>query len=429
MERSIQTVLVLGASGTIGSLAGGLLAQNGFRVYFLSRHTAGSLKGLERAIAQARSEVIARNIICGDYDGLLAEGCEKADWILECVAEEAAVKQAMYERIEPYRRPGTLVSSVTSSLVLEDLPKGRSSDFQKHFLSTHFYNPPGKMLACEICGQSRTDPSVVDFMADFLESRLRRVVIRVRPTAGFAGNRIAFLLFAWITELAEVYGVEKMDYLIGPYTGRIMAPLATIDLVGLDIHQAIIQSLQKHTSDFLHHKLVLPDYVRRMIEAGHLGRKAREKGGFYRRLESGKYEYIDPKTLDYIPSFQPHVRFVEEAKQLIHLGRYWEAFDTILRAEGTEADIVKQILSAYLAYSYGLVGEVTEPSVGIAGIDKVMSAGFNWAAPSVLVYMLGGREKAAKLLSGQGFEVPAALQKDTACEQYPFNAGKYFPAK
>jgi 3-hydroxyacyl-CoA dehydrogenase len=429
VKQTIQTVAVLGTSGTIGSLAGGLLAQNGLKVYFLSRTKEGSQKGLERAIAQARSEVIAQNIICGEYDSMLPEACRQADWILECVAEDPAVKRTLYEKVDPYRRPGTIISSVTSSLVLEDLPKGRSEDFQKHFLSTHFYNPPGKMSACEISGQSKTDPAVVEFMADFLHRRLRRTVIPVRPTAGFAGNRIAFLLFARITELAAEYGVEMMDYLIGPYTGRIMAPLATLDLVGLDIHKAIIRSLQTHTRDAMHSKLVLPEYLEAMIQQGRLGRKARDKGGFYKRLESGQYEYMDPKTLNYIPAFSPHVRFVEEAKQLIHIGCYRDAFEHIRNAKGTEADIVREILATYIAYSYMLVGEVTEEKYGIEGIDRVMMTGFNWASPSLLVYMLGGRQQAAALLQSQQLQVPDSLLNDPVCERYVFNAGRYFPAK
>lgn len=425
----IQTVAVLGASGTVGSLTGGLLAQNGIKVYFLSRTAAGSQKGLEKAMAQARSEVIAKNIICGDYDTLLQEGCSEADWILECVAEDVTVKQGLYEQVDRHRRAGSIVSSVTSSLVLEELPKNRSDDFVKNYLSTHFYNPPGKMLACEICGTSKTDPAVVAFMADFLEKPLRRAVIPVKPTAGFAGNRIAFLLFARITELAEKHGVEMMDYLIGPYTGRIMPPLATLDLVGLDIHAAIIHSLQKNVSDAMHDKIVLPDYVERMIQAGHLGRKTKNKGGFYKRLESGKNVYLDPATLNYVNAFEPHVQFVEEAKQFIHIGMYAKAFDVILAAEGVEADIVKEILATYLAYSYMMIGEVTDAKDGIGGIDRVMTTGFNWAGPSMLVKMLGGKDRAIELIQSQNLPIPDAIRTDTSCEKVAFNAGRYFPAK
>jgi len=425
----IETVAVLGASGTVGSLTGGVLAQNGIKVYFLSRTAAGAKKGLEKAMAQARSEVIGQNVTCGDYDTLLKKACGEADWVLECVAEDAAVKQGMYGQVDRFRRPGTIVSSVTSSLVLEELPKGRSDDFCRHFLSTHFYNPPGKMPACELCGQSKTDPAVVAFMAEFLEKKLRRAVIPVRPTAGFAGNRIAFMLFARITELAAQHGVEMMDYLIGPYTGRVMPPLATLDLVGLDIHAAIIHSLQNNVSDAMHDKIVLPAYVEAMIQAGHLGRKTRDKGGFYKRLESGKNVYVNPATLTYQNAFEPHIQFVETAKQYIHIGMYAKAFETILSASGQEADIVKEILATYIAYSYMMVGEVTEECYGIDGIDRVMTTGYNWAGPSMLVKMLGGKERAIELIQSQRLPVPESLRCDTACERNIFNIGKYFPAK
>ena len=425
----IENVLVLGASGTVGSLAGGLLAQNGMDVYFLSRTLAGSQKGLARAQKQARSSVIAKNITCGDYESLLEEACGEADWILECVAEDMDIKQALYEKVDSGRRGDSVVSSVTSSLVLEDLPQGRSESFQKNFLSTHFYNPPGKMAACEICGTSKTDPAVVAFMSDFCKTKLRRAVIPVKPTAGFAGNRLAFLLFSRITELAIEHGVEMMDYLLGPYTGRLLPPLATLDLVGLDIHKAIIRSLQNHTSDALHDTIVLPDYVDQMIAAGHLGSKTRGKGGFYKKLESGKFTYYDPETQDYIPAFGPHVKFVETAKDQIHLGLYADAFETIAAATGPEATIVHEILATYIAYGYMLVGEVTDEQAGITGIDRVMSTGFNWASPSLLVHTLGGKDRAIELIESQNLPVPESLRTDTVCQQYIFNAGRYFPAK
>ena len=425
----IETAVVLGASGTVGSLVGGILAQNEIKVYFLSRSAARSQKGLEKAMAQARSEVISKHIICGDYETLLERACGEADWVLECVAEDMDVKQRMYEQVDRFRHDGSIVSSVTSSLVLESLSEGRSDDFRRHFLSTHFYNPPSRMLACELCGQSRTDPAVTAFMAEFLVKRLRRVVIPVKPTAGFAGNRIAFILFARITELAAQHGVEMMDYLIGPYTGRIMAPLATLDLVGLDIHAAIIRSLQANVSDAMHDKIVLPAYIEAMIQAGHLGRKSRDKGGFYKRLESGKHIYIDPATLEYVPAFEPHVRFVEEAKEYIHIGRYREAFEVILAADGTEANLVKEMLATYIAYAYMLIGQVTDADDGIEGMDRVMTAGYNWAGPSMLVQLLGGKERAMDLLDAQHLPIPDGLKSDTVCERYVFNVGKYFPAR
>ena len=429
MVDNIKSVVVLGSGGTIGSLVGGLVAQQGIKVYFLSRTMEGAKRGLGRAIAQARSEVISRNIVYGDYEHLLEDALKEADWIVECVSEDLAIKQRMYERIDGSKKPDAIVSSTTSSLPLESLPQGRSGNFKRNFLSTHFYNPPGKMLACEITGQSDTDPEVVDFMKDFLEHRLRRVIIPVKNVAGFAGNRVAFLLFNRITTLAAVYGVEVMDYLIGPYTGRQMPPLATIDLVGLDIHKAIIENLYNNTNDEMRHSLVLPDYVNKMIKNGSLGNKTPAKGGFYKKLESGKGVFLDPITCEYVPAIEPHVAFVEKAKHLIHMGMYREAFETVKAASGREAEVVKDILCVYIVYSYSRIGEVIEYDFGIHGIDRVMSFGFHWAPPSLIVSMLGGKEYVIKLLEKKEFEVPDALKNAEDRRSRMLDAGKYFPAR
>ena len=106
----------------------------------------------------------------------------------------------------------------------------------------------------------------------------------------------------------------------------------------------------------------------------------------------------DPETGEYIPAIEPHVAFVEQAKRFIHLGMYKEAFDTIKKAKGAEAGIVKEILCTYVAYAYSLIGQVTEPSYGIEGIDRVMCYGFNWAPPSTILNMLGGTAEIIRLL-------------------------------
>jgi len=425
--EKIKTVAVLGASGTIGSLSGGLMAQNGLKVYFLSRTQQGSERGLQKAINQARSETIAQNIICGDYEHLFKQAITEADWVVEAIAEDAGIKQQLYEKVEKYRKPQTIVSSTTSSLPLSGLVQGRSKDFKSHFLSTHFYNPPGRMSACEVTGIEDTDPKIVDFMKDFLTTKLRRIVIPVRNTVAFAGNRLAFVLFSRITTLTREFGVEMMDYLIGPYTGRLLPPLATLDLVGLDIHKAIINSLNTNTNDEFHSWLAMPGYINTMIQRNLLGNKTR--GGFYKKLESGRFVFLDPVSCDYIPAIEPHVAFVEKAKHFTRMGMYKEAFDAILSAQGKEAEIVKDILCAYVAYSYLLVGEVTDSQMGIEGIDSVMSYGFNWAAPSVIVEVLGGCKQAAKLLAERKLPVSPALTSGLKSQFGIINSGKYFVAK
>lgn len=427
VNTNIKNVVVLGSSGTVGSLVGGIIAQNNIKVYFLSRTLEGAKKGQKRAMTQARSEVISRYIECGDYDHLLESALQDSNLIIESLTENIEIKKKMYDRIERYRIPGTIVGTTTSSLSLSALAHGRSEDFKSHFLATHFYNPPGRMSACEVACTEATDPVVYDFMKNFLKNKLRRVVIPVNNTSGFAGNRIAFTLFNQITFLAKQYGVEQIDYLIGPYTGRLMSPLKTIDLVGLDIHKAIIHNLKEAPSDHVSDDLTLPDYVNTMIDKGLLGNKT--NGGFYKAVEGGKKFFIDPQSCDYIPAIEPHIAFVEKAKSLIHLGLYEEAFNAIKTALGPEAEIVKGILCRYIAYSYSLVGEVTKPEYGISGIDKVMTTGFHWAAPSAIVNIIGGTETAIEMLQAMGLQVPESIRNESTSAKDSLKSRKYFIAR
>jgi len=426
MTTDIKTAVVLGSSGTIGSLTGGLLAQSGIKVYFLARTVEGAQHGLHRAVSQARAEVIVRNILCGDYDHDLERALEEADWVVEALTEDIDAKRAMYEWVERYLRPGTIVSSTTSSLPLSVLASGRSEVFRRHFLSTHFYNPPGHMLACETTGHDETDPEVVAFMNAFLTARLHREVIPVRNIAAFAGNRIAFLLFSRITALAEEYGVEMMDYLIGPYTGRVMAPLATLDLVGLDIHKAIVKSLWQNTHDEMHEHFILPEYIDRMISLGVLGDKTKQ--GFYRKLESGTHAFWDPLCSSHTAAIEPHIAFVEQAKHLTRMGMYQQAFDVIKRASGREAQIVIDTLCTYVGYAYQRIGEVTAEELGIDPIDRVMTYGFHWAAPSGILSLLSKNFVVERLLQ-ISMKVPKALQVADSPSGIRPGTGKYFMAR
>jgi hypothetical protein len=157
-----------------------------------------------------------------------------------------------------------------------------------------------------------------------------------------------------------------------------------------------------------------------------LGNKA--GSGFYKKLEGGRILYYDPAGGDYIPAVQPHLVFVEQAKHLIHLGMYREAFEIIKNAHEKEADIVRDILYTYIAYSYNRIGEVTDEKFGIDGIDSVMSSGFHWACPSLMLNLLGGAEDVAKKMLELGLKVPDRLYNQTDIMLQILDSGKYFVA-
>lgn len=424
----IRTITVLGANGTMGALTGGLLAQNNFKVYFLSRSSEKSELALDRAVKQARSEIIKKNIICSNYDEL-ERALSETDWIIECLAENLALKVKTYAEIDSFKKKGAIISTITSSLPLDILCQGRSEPFKKKFLGVHLFNPPTKMPLCELAPNEETDPEVFNYMNTFLKKKLDRVVIRVKNKPAYAANRIAFLIFCEIAKIAQTVGVETLDYLIGPYTGRVLPPFATIDLIGLDTSEFIIESLFKYTNDIMHDSFVFPEYIHRMIKYGSLGNKVPEKGGFYRKGGLHDKYVLNINTFNYDKIEKSTIEFVEKAKKRIHFGRYRDAFEILKKHQSNEADIVRRVLCTYIAYSYSCIGEVTSDSDGINSIDKAMRFGYHWAPPSAIMHLLGGPKEVIDMMKTYDILVPQQLLCNNNTSFFLIKDGKYFIAR
>jgi 3-hydroxyacyl-CoA dehydrogenase len=225
-----------------------------------------------------------------------------------------------------------------------------------------------------------------------------------------------------------------MDYLIGPQTGRAMAPLATVDLVGWDVHKAIVDNVHASTADEAHAAFELPTYVAELIDEGHLGNKTPERGGFYRRTKEGGKTLnlvLDPKSGGYrSPADTPvePIAFVEKMRELHHIGRYADAFKVFLAASGPQADLARTVILGYVSYALNRVGDgevVREPR----DVDRIMGFGFNWAPPTVLVDVMGLRETIAAIEKAK-LQVPevltAAKPGERLFRESAVNIGRFF---
>ncbi len=435
--REIKRVVVLGANGTMGSGSGALFAARGFDVAMLARTTEKAQQGLERARSAVRSDVIENNIRCGSYEHDLEREVAQADLVLEAVSENMDVKAPFFDRVDRARKPGTVVATVSSGLSIAEMAGGRSEDFRRHFLGMHLFNPPNVIVGTEVIAGPDTDVDVFRASTQLLQKQLGRVVVECRDMPAFAGNRIGFKVLNECAILAEEHGVAFVDYLIGPYTGRAMPPLATIDLVGWDVHAAIVDNVHEKTSDEAHEVFAMPKYMRALMNKGHLGNKTPKAGGFFLRSKTpdGKRMKLplDPKTMTYAdaPASVPKIAFIEEMKQLHTVGRYRDAMAIFLRAEGPEADLARKVILGYVSYALNRVGE-NEVVQSPAGVDGIMGFGFNWAPPSVLVDLFGPKQTIAAM-QRLGLAVPPVLSSLPEGERMftlrGANIGRFFVGK
>jgi 3-hydroxyacyl-CoA dehydrogenase len=287
------------------------------------------------------------------------------------------------------------------------------------------------IVGTELIGGRDTDPEVLDFVEAFSRVKLGREMVRTADTPAFAGNRVGFKVLNEAAQLAESLGPVLVDRIIGPYTGRALTPLATIDLVGWDIHRAIVDNVYEKTRDEAHETLRLPESMARLMEAGVMGDKS--GGGFFKR--DGKTRLaLDVASGDYRPVAEqqlPEMAYVADVADLYSQGRYREGMQVFLAAEGDEAGLARKVVAGYVSYAFHRVGEVADD---IGAIDRIMGMGFNWAPPSVLVDVMGPKA-AVETIAAADLPVPAALEsaaktgKPSRFFQHPhINIGRFFVA-
>src|SRR6185312_12403541 len=412
MARQIRKVVVLGANGAMGAGSGEVFAAAGIETTFLARSKDKALQGQRRAEKLAKSTALSRFIRVGSYDADLARAVAEADLVFEAVSEDLALKRVYFEQIDKHRQKDAIVATVSSGLSIAAMAATGGTSFGRHFLGIHFFNPPNVIVGCELIPHAGTDPLVVTEVDDLLRNRLGRELVRTSDTPAFCGNRVGFKVLNECAQLAETHGAAYIDALVGPHTGRAMAPLATIDFVGWDVHAAIVDNVYANTRDEAHDAFHMPDAMRAKMAAGCLGDKTPDKGGFFKKG--------DPRGGEL-----PEV--ARKMKELHRVGRYAQAFDVFAEASGADAELMRRVILGYISYGLNRVGEVVEK---VADVDRIMGFGFNWAPPGVLVDLIGARRCVA-LLEAARLPVPRAVVAAAERNQRLFDAahvdiGRFF---
>ena len=401
-HRIIRKAAVIGA-GTMGAAIAAHLANAGIPVYLLdivptSLTPEEEAKGLTLKDPEVRNRIVMQGLermkkskpaalFSEDRLALITPGnmednfdwVGEADWVIEAVIERLDIKQQVMARIEEVRKPDAIVSTNTSGIPLRLIGEGRSEAFLRHFLGTHFFNPPRYLKLVEIIPGPGTDPEILEFMTEFVEKHLGKRAVRAKDTPNFIGNRLMVITGAFITKFAieNDYTVEEVDAILGKLIGRPKtAHFRLMDLVGIDVMDHVSRNLYEAIPHDPFRDLLTDPNVERvtkfLLEKGWLGNKTGQ--GFYKRVkQNGKKEFwhLNLKTLEYEPPAKPRWDSVKKAKDIEDLGER-------LRFLVQQDDKVGRLVWATLANQCSYAGYVTpEIADDIINVDNAMRWGFN----------------------------------------------------
>jgi 3-hydroxyacyl-CoA dehydrogenase len=427
MADPINKVAVIGA-GVMGCGIAAQIANAGVPVLLLDilpKDGANRNAVAEAAVARAlktdpapfMSADAAKLIECGNIEDHLARVAE-CDWVVEVVVEKLDVKQALYRRLDAVRKPGTAISSNTSTIPLHTLVEGLPAAFARDFMITHFFNPPRYMRLLELVTGPRTDAALAARVAGFCDVRLGKSVVTAKDSPGFIANRLGiFWMTSAVTDAIE-HGitVEEADAVMGrPFGVPKTGVFGLMDLVGLDLMPHVNASMQAALppSDAFHAKNRPLPIVAKLIETGYTGRKG--KGGFYRlNRDGGKKtkEALDFATGTYRP---------ERPAELPELADGGKDLKKLLAAPGKIGAYAWTVMGHTLAYAASLVPEATDE---IVAIDEAMRLGYNWKwGPFELIDKVGADWLIARLRA-DGLAIPPMLERAAGRSFYRVDNGR-----
>lgn len=347
----------------------------------------------------------ANRITTGNLEDDIAK-IATADWVIEVVVERLDIKKMVFENIEKYRKPGTLITSNTSGIPIKFMSEGRSEDFQKHFCGTHFFNPARYLNLFEIIPGPKTSTEVLDFLNGYGEKFLGKTSVIAKDTPAFIGNRIGIFsimsLFHMVKELDLT--IEEVDKLSGPVIGRPKsATFRTVDVVGLDTLVHVANGIYDNCPTDENHELFkLPAFINTMMENKWLGSKTKQ--GFYKKtMVDGKKEILslDLNTLEYRAKKRAKFATLELTKNIDNVV---DRFKVLVAGKDKAGEFYRKSLAALFTYVSNRIPEISDD---LYKIDDAMKAGFGWEHGPFQIWDAIGVEKGIEIMKAEGL-VPAA---------------------
>ncbi|MCW5915352.1 MAG: 3-hydroxyacyl-CoA dehydrogenase/enoyl-CoA hydratase family protein [Chitinophagaceae bacterium] len=420
-KRTINKVAVLG-SGVMGSRIACLFAGIGVDVLLLdippkeltAEEARKGLQLTDKAVANriVNSSLMStvkakpspvftdadiKRIKTGNFDDNLKE-IAGVDWVIEVVVERLDVKKSVFERVEQYRKPGTLITSNTSGIPIHLMTEGRSDDFKKHFCGTHFFNPPRYLRLLEIIPTPDTDKEVIDFLVHYGDLFLGKTTVLCKDTPAFIANRIGVFSIMSIFHLMDQLGlgIDEIDALTGPVSGRPKsATFRTADVVGIDTLVKVAQGVKENCkSDEASAIFNIPAWLQKMVDNKWLGDKTGQ--GFFKKIKGadGKSEILtlNLTTFEYAPRVKPKFATIDAAKPVDDLKM---RLKMLTAGKDKAAEFYRLFHYSLFAYVSFRIPEISDE---LYRLDDAMRAGFGWElGPFETWDVMGVKETAAQM--------------------------------
>jgi 3-hydroxyacyl-CoA dehydrogenase len=334
----------------------------------------------------------------------------EADWIIEAVVENLSVKQELFRKVAPLRKPEAIVSSNTSGISINRMVENLPTDFQQHFLGTHFFNPPRYMKLLEIIPGEKTLPEVIDFIKRFSETELGKGVVLAKDTPNFIANRIGIYGMTACLRLMQDMNltVSEVDAITGPALGRPKsASFRTMDMVGLDTFIHVANNVKTNIPDPIEKgSFDLPDFVHKMAENKWLGDKTKQ--GFYRKQKSNgqtKILALNYHSLEYTEEPKPNYASLTASKAA---GSFKNGLKVLLEAQDKAGIFAWESIKQVLLYSANKLGEIADT---VVEVDQAMRWGFNWKMGPFELWDAIDLEKSVSRLKAEGTPIPGFIEE------------------
>lgn len=453
MSLEIKKAAVLGA-GVMGATIAAHLTNAGIECYLLdiipfeltdadkkkgltekspawrNRFAANGLAGVTKSKpASFFTKKNASMIKIGNFEDNL-KWLADVDWICEVVVENLKIKQDLFAKVEKVIKPTCIVSTNTSGIPIKDISEKFSANLKKHFLGTHFFNPPRYMKLMEIIPGAETDPAIVDFMVKFSEQTLGKGVVVCSDSPNFVGNRIGVFDMSNAARLMvdKKLKVDEVDAIVSKVIGRPGTALfGTMDLVGLDIGSHVAKNLYDAVPNDESREMFAPaPFLEKMLANKWLGNKTKQ--GYYKKTKDAKGKTVklmlDIDTMEYVPAGKPKFDSVSAAKKKDGIS---ESMKTVFNGEDKAGDYVREYLCKNFIYSANRVGEICD---NIMSIDNAMKWGYNHQLGPFESWDAVGVKEAIEVMKKLKLKVPKKIEEmlKKGCESfYTIKAdGKYY---